>query len=125
VSVEPIEGTSADLPYELQSKLYDQLAAISIGGAGLTVTLIGSVLAQAPGVKWLAVVEFGLAAFAAIVANVSLIQKLFERKASPRSNKWMTALCVLLIGMAVGSLSMSVYLGGKTARHADPAGLRK
>ena len=122
MSVEPVEGTSADLPYELQSKLYDQLAAISIGGAGLTVTLIGSVLARAPGIKWLAVIEFGLAALAAITANISLIQNLFDGRDGRSRYKWMTGLCVLLMGMAVGSLSMSVYLDGKPAKHERVVG---
>ena len=122
MSVEKVEGTSADLPYELQSKLYDQLAAISIGGAGLTVTLIGSVLARAPGIKWLAVIEFGLAALAAITANISLIQNLFDGRDGRSRYKWMTGLCVLLRGMAVGALSMSVYLDGKPAKHARVVG---
>ena len=37
--------------------MFDQLAAISLGGAGLTVTLIGSILKDAPGIVWLSVVE--------------------------------------------------------------------
>ena len=120
--IEP-ERTSADLPYELQSKMFDQLAAISIAGAGLTVTLIGSVLAGAPGIVWLSVIEFGLAALAALCGNIWLIRDLFDGKYGPGRTKIMTAVCVGLLGMATGSLSMSVYLGDKpgAAHHHQSA----
>ena len=106
--------TSADLPYELQSKMFDQLAAISVAGAGLTVTLIGSVLKGGPGVIWLAVVKFGLAAFAALIGNMYLIRDLFEGKDGQKRSKWATAICVAVLGMAIGSLSMSVYYESKS-----------
>lgn len=104
--------TSADLPFELQSKMFDQLAAICLGGAGLTVTLIGSVLSNAPGIVWLSAVEFGLAALVALYGNIALINNLFERKESRKSSRIATGLCVGLLGMAVGSLCTSVYLDG-------------
>jgi hypothetical protein len=113
VTDEETERTSSDLPYELQSKMFDQLAAISVAGAGLTVTLIGSTLANAPGIVWLAVIEFALAAITALAANIGLIDALFKGKDGKTQAKWMTALCVMLIGMAIGSLSMSVYLDGR------------
>jgi hypothetical protein len=45
---ERLGEVSADLPYELQSKMFDQLTALGLAGAGLTVTLIGSLLRDAP-----------------------------------------------------------------------------
>lgn len=107
------QQTSADLPYELQSKMFDQLAAISVAGAGLTVTLIGSVLKGAKGPVWLAVIEFGFAALAALAGNIWLIQDLFEGKDGKKRSKITTAICVAFLGMAIGSLSMSVYYESK------------
>ena len=114
-AVNETEGqqTSGDLPYELQSKMFDQLAAISVAGAGLTVTLIGSVLKGAKGPVWLAVIEFGFAALAALAGNVWLIHDLFEGKDGKKRSKITTAICVAFLGMAIGSLSMSVYYESK------------
>ena len=113
MSDDRIGETSPDLPFELQSKLFDQLAGMSIAGAGLTVTLIGSVLKDAPGIVWLAVIYFTIGAIVCITANLSLIEGLFERKDRRKRNKWQTALAVALIGMGTGSLGTSVYLDGK------------
>ena len=35
---ERIEETSADLAYELQAKLFEQLTTVSLAGLGLTIT---------------------------------------------------------------------------------------
>src|SRR5215212_6566313 len=71
---------SADLPYELQSKMFDQLAAVSVAGAGLTVTLIGTLLRDAPPVVWLPVILFGTAALLAVTGNIKLIDGLFAKQ---------------------------------------------
>ena len=113
MSDKPEEGVSAGLPYELQSKMFDQLAAMSLAGAGLTVTLIGSTLRGAPGVIWLAVIEFGIAALVCVTANVKLIEGLLKRDLSKAHTKLMTGLATGLIGMGAGSLAMSVYLDGQ------------
>jgi hypothetical protein len=104
---------SADLPYELQSKMFDQLAAVSVGGAGLTVTLIGSLLRDAPPVVWLPVILFGTAALLAVTGNIKLIDGLFAKQPTLVRSKIYTTLAVALIGMAIGALSMSVYYDGK------------
>lgn len=122
MSDNPVEGTSPDLPFELQSKLFDQLAGMSIAGAGLTVTLIGSILKDAPGIVWLAVIYFAVAAIVCITANVGLIEGLFEGKDRRKRNKVLTAIAVALIGMGTGSLGASVYLDGKADHsHNTPA----
>ena len=120
MSEKPEEGVSPDLPYELQSKMFDQLAAMSLAGAGLTVTLIGSTLRGAPGVVWLAVIEFGIAALVCVTANVKLIEGLLKKDVSRARTKLMTGLATGLIGMGAGSLAMSVYLDGQT-HDARPA----
>lgn len=117
---EPIEerlgDISADLPYELQSKMFDHLTGVSLAGAGLTVTLIGSVLKDAPGIVWLSVIEFGLAAFVATVGNLKLIERLFQRKETMKSSKTAIMIAIALIGSGIGSLGMSVYYDGEGAR---------
>jgi hypothetical protein len=100
---------SADLPYELQSKMFDQLAAVSVAGAALTVTLIGSLLRDAPPMVWLPVILFGTAALLAVSGNIKLIDGLFAKRPTFVRSKVYTTLAVVLIGMAIGALSMSVY----------------
>ena len=111
------DGISPDLPYELQSKMFDQWAAFSLGGAGLTVTLIGSSLRNAPAIVWLAVVEFAIAALVCMAANINLINSLFSGTASHSRSRLMTAIASILIGMGIGSLAMSVYIDGQSGAH--------
>lgn len=110
---ERLDDVSADLPYELQSKMFDQLAAAGVAGAGLTVTLIGSLLRNAPGIVWLPVIFFALAAMLAISGNSHLIDGLFRRRATLQRSRLYVGLAVVLIGMAIGSLSMAVYHDGE------------
>jgi hypothetical protein len=118
---EQLDQVSADLPYELQSKMFDQLAAVSVAGAGLAVTLIGSLLKGAPPVVWLSVIFFGLAAVIAVSANSNLIDGLFRKKPTVRQSRLYAGISIGLIGMAVGALSVSVYYDGKRelAKEAD------
>jgi uncharacterized membrane protein len=109
-------GVSADLPYELQSKLFEQLATMGIAGAGLVITLRGSILSDASALIWMGAVEFGLAALVALVAQMSLIEGLMARKVSRRQNQMMTILAVILIGMGVGTLGTSVFLEGNPGK---------
>jgi len=119
---ETLAAVSADLPCELQSKMFDQLAAIGLGGAGLTITLVGSLLKDAPFFIWFAAIEFGLAALIALIAQVHLIDGLFRRTPIQKRSRLMTAIAVMLIGMGVGSLATSVFLEGKKdAKHEAAA----
>lgn len=106
---EQTDKVSADLPYELQSKLFDQLATVSVAGAGLTVTLIGSLLRNAPSAIWLAVICFGLAAQFAVSGNIRLIDGLFRKKPTLQRSKIDVGVSVGLIGAALGILSLSAY----------------
>ncbi len=110
---ERIDAISADLPYELQSKLFDQLATMGVAGAGLVITLRGSLLADASPIVWMGAVEFGIAALCALAAQVSLIEGLFARKSVMRSARVMTIAAAVLIGMGVGTVGMSVFVEGK------------
>jgi hypothetical protein len=109
---EPIADTSADLAYELQSKMFDQLATVGIAGAGLAVTLIGSVLQDEPNDVWLSVVFFGIAAVTAISGNQRLVDGLTVRQPCLRRAKRDMQIALTLIGVAIGWLSMSVYAKG-------------
>jgi hypothetical protein len=113
---ERLDQVSADLPYELQSKMFDQLTAVGIAGAGLAVTLIGSLLREAPPIVWAPVVLFGFAALFAISGNNHLIDGLFRRRATLRRSKLYVGLSVGLIGLAIGSLSTAVFYDGKRAQ---------
>ena len=107
--VERTEEITADLPYELQSKMFDQLTTVGVAGAGLAITLIGSLLRDAPADTWMSVVLFGLAAITAVSGNVRLINGLFSRKAVVRRSKVDVALAMALIGAGAGWLSMSIF----------------
>jgi hypothetical protein len=119
---ERVEEVSADLPYELQSKMFDQLAAVGIGGAGLAVTLIGSLLKTAPPIVWLSVVLFGAAAMFALTGNSHLIDGLFLRRPSLKRSKLYVAIATGLIGMAIGVLSASIFIDGQREARETAAG---
>ncbi|MFL6735557.1 MAG: hypothetical protein ACJ8F4_00685 [Sphingomonas sp.] len=119
--VEDVSRVSADLPYELQSKMFDQLAALGLGGAGLTVTLIGSILRNSSVIVWLPVIGFGLAAMLAVTGNIKLIDGLFGGRPILVRSKIYTAVTVALIGFALGALSMSVYYDGKVGKRERAA----
>jgi hypothetical protein len=107
---EPVEAdVSADLAFELQSKLFDQLAGMGLAGAGLVITLAGSILQGKP-LIWLAAVEFGLVAIVSLTAQQHLIEGIFRRSPTRRRSRIMTGLAILLLGMGVGSLGASVFL---------------
>ena len=109
---ERVEDVSADLPYELQSKMFDQLATVGIAGAGLSVTLIGSLLRDAPATVWLAVAAFAMAAMTSINGNVKLIENLRCRRPALTASKVQTGLAIGLIGAGAGFLSMEIYSAG-------------
>ena len=116
---ERLDAVSADLPLELQSKIFDQLATVSIAGAGLSATLIGSILADADPFVWLSVIFFGLAAITALSSNIRLIDGVFRRRPVLKRSKLDVQIAMGLIGVAIGILSMSIYDKGNRA-NADP-----
>ena len=109
--VERLEDVSADLPYELQSKMFDQLATVGVAGTGLSVTLISSLLRDAPSTVWIAV-AFAIAALTSIDGNVRLINNLTLRRSAMRASKIQTGLAIAWIGVGAGFLSMEIYSAG-------------
>jgi hypothetical protein len=89
---------------------------MGIAGAGLVITLRGSILSEASPIIWMGAVEFGLAAMVALAAQIGLIEGLFSLKLSRRRLQLMTILAVVLIGMGVGTLGTSVFLEGKESK---------
>jgi hypothetical protein len=79
-----LTGVSADLPYELQSKLFEQLATLGVAGAGLVITLKGSILRDASALIWMGAIEFGAASLIALAAQIGLIEGLLSRRLSRR-----------------------------------------
>jgi hypothetical protein len=95
--------------------MFDRLGTFAIGGAGLTITLAGTLLRDAPPfMVWIAAVEFGLAALISMAAQARLIDDLFEKRAFRRRAKIAAGISVLLIAMGAGSLATSVALVGRT-----------
>jgi hypothetical protein len=111
-----LTGVSADLPYELQSKLFEQLATLGVAGAGLVITFKGSILRDASALIWMGAIEFGAASLIALAAQIGLIEGLLSRRLSRRRIQLMTISAVVLIGMGVGTLGTSVFLEGKASR---------
>lgn len=107
-----LAAVSPDLAYEMQSKMFDQLAAAGVAGAGLTITLVGTIL-QGSFLVWLATAEFTCAGITALAGQTHLIESLANKKPLWRKSRIISAIAVLLIGMGVGSLSMTVYFEGK------------
>ena len=117
-AAERVAETSPDLAYELQSKMFDQLATIGIGGAGLAITLIGSVLRNAPGIVWFSVICFVVAALTAISGNRKLVERLALRQPCMQRSKQDLRIALLFIGIGIGGLSFTVYAesAGQTPR---------
>lgn len=115
------EDISADLPYELQSKMLDQLATVSVAGTGLAITLIGSVLQTASRDVWVSVALFGLAAVTAVGGNVRLIEGIALRRPVLQRSRFDISMTMTLIGAAIGYLSLVVYSGNIDAPAARPA----
>lgn len=124
VALERTDEVSADLPYELQAKIFDHTATVALAGAGLSVTLIGSVLQDAPPTVWLSVVGFGAAAYTAGAGNSALVEALFRRQPTLKRSKDFQMLAGVFLGMAIGVLSYSVYVTGQQ-RAADPGGVER
>lgn len=117
---ERVREVSADLPFELQSKIFEQTAASALAGAGLSVTLIGSLLRDAPPSIWGSVICFAAAAYVAGAGNNVLVEALFRRQPVLKRCKAYQAVAAILMGMAIGVLSYSVYVTGQHRGAAPP-----
>jgi hypothetical protein len=103
------------LPHELQFRLFEQLTTLGTAGAGLGITLIGSILKGSGFLGWMAVIWFAAAALLSLAAQTSLTDTLFAGQSFRHKGRNIALVCAVLIGMGVGSLGASVFLLGKAA----------
>jgi hypothetical protein len=105
---ERIEETNPDLPYELQSRLFEQFATFGLGGAGLSITLASSLLQGSP-LVWMATASFAIAAVQALAGQQGMIERLFKRQAARATIKLSNTICAFLIGIGVGTLAAGAF----------------
>lgn len=101
--------TSRDLAHDLQFRTLEQLTNLGIGGAGVTITLIGGVLKSLGALVWMATAEFGIAALLALVGQIDLTSHLLANK-EPRRTRVYTLIAVLFLAMGIGAIATDVLL---------------
>lgn len=92
------------------SKYFDLLASFGIGGAGLAITLAGSILKAQPIYALMAAAECGVAAILSLNGQSRLIADLFAKGEFLKRIKALAGGAAALIGMGVGTLAASVVL---------------
>ena len=107
---EPAGRTSRDLAHDLQFRTLEQLTNLGIGGAGLTITLVGGLLKNLGALVWIATAEFGITALMALVGQIDLTNHILMNT-DPKRTRIYTLIAVLFLAMGIGSLGTSVLLG--------------
>jgi hypothetical protein len=105
----PSSKPSRDLAHDLQFRTLEQLGNLSLGGAGVTITLIGGLLKNVGPFVWMATAEFAIGALAALLGEVDLTNCLLQEKEPTRTKNY-TMAAVFFLAMGVGSLATSVFL---------------
>lgn len=103
-------GTSPDLAHSLQFETLKEITTLASAGAGLAVTLAGSVLKSFSFAIWASIVAFALAALLAFAAQIACVDQLFANKSDRRKTRLTMLAAVLLIGIGIGQLGTGVYL---------------
>jgi hypothetical protein len=109
-SAAPKKAAKSAIEYDLQFRGLEQIANLGVGGAGVTITLVGGVLRNMSLFVWMATIEFGLAALIALSAQWALIGEASGRMSAPDRARYSGLTGIALIGMAVGTLAASVFL---------------
>ena len=117
---EPDHSVSPDVAVELQAKLFEQLTAGGVAGAGLTITLLGTIL-EGSVLVWIATAEFLLGAVVGLSGQMQLIEALSQGQPVWKKARLITGISTLLIGMGLGSLATDVYFEGKQDKKAEAA----
>jgi hypothetical protein len=107
--VKPSRQSSRDLAHDLQFRTLEQLGNLSLGGAGVTITLIAGLLKNVGPFVWIATAEFAIGALAALLGEVDLTNCLLEDKEPTRTKNY-TMAAVFFLATGVGSLATSVFL---------------
>jgi len=103
------DKSSRALAHDFQFRTLEQLANVSLGGAGVTITLIGGLLKNVGPFVWIATAEFAIGALAALLGEIELTNRLLEGKDPARAKYYIMA-AVFFLAMGVGSLATSVFL---------------
>jgi len=100
---------NSSLGHDLQFRTLEQLTNLGIGGAGVTITLIGGVLKNLGALVWISTAEFGIAAFTALIGQIDLTNNVLQGKEAVRTRTY-TMVAILFLAMGVGSIATSVLL---------------
>ena len=105
----PPDKPSRDLGHDLQFRTLEQLTNLGVGGAGLTITLVGGLLKNLGAFVWIATAEFGVAALIALLGQIDLTNAVLIG-VEPKKNRAYTLLAILFLAMGIGSMGTSVLL---------------
>jgi hypothetical protein len=106
---ETLAQSSRDLAHDLQFRTLEQLTNLGVGGAGLTITLIGGLLKNMGALVWIATIEFGISALIALVAQIDLTNNLLVAQ-EPKRTRVYTLVAIMFLAMGIGSMGTSVLL---------------
>jgi hypothetical protein len=109
-SAAPEEPASSDLVHELQFQTFNQVATLSTAGAGLSLTLAGTMLGSFTLPVWLSVFCFACSALVCLQAQVSGVQLLFDKKPSRRTLYAFARVAVFLMAIGIGALGTGVAI---------------
>ena len=101
---------SADLPHTLQFQTFNQVATLSTAGAGLAITLAGSLLSDFTLPIWLAVFCFALSALLCLIAQISGVEKLFDGLPSRIVLRNYALAAIFLMAIGIGALGSGVFI---------------
>ncbi|RYG87929.1 MAG: hypothetical protein EON59_05980 [Alphaproteobacteria bacterium] len=100
--------------HTLQFQTFNQVATLSAAGAGLAITLAGSLLSSFTLPIWIAVFCFSLSAILCLVAQVAGVEKLFDQLPSRKLLRGYALTAVFLMATGIGALGSGVFLAGVT-----------
>ncbi|MFN3667885.1 MAG: hypothetical protein ACK4VY_01100 [Brevundimonas sp.] len=103
---------SADVPHTLQFQTFSQVATLSTAGAGLAITLAGSILSDFKLPIWIAVLCFSLSALISLVAQVAGVEAMFLRRPSRAMLRNYALGAVTFMAVGIGALGSGVFLAG-------------
>ena len=106
------EQPTADVPHTLQFQTFNQVATLSTAGAGLAITLAGSILSDFTLPIWIAVICFSLSALISLVAQIAGVEKLFDAQPSRALLRNYALTAVFLMAIGIGALGTGVFISG-------------
>ncbi len=111
---------TVDILHTLQFQTFSQVATLSTAGAGLAITLAGSILSTFILPIWIAVFCFSLSAVLCLVAQIAGVEKLFDRQPTRTLLRNYALMAVFLMATGIGALGSGVFLAGRVSP-SEPA----